>query len=368
MKKKLLSLLLVAAMVLGLVACGGNTDADKDGGKKEDGKYELALVTDVGTIDDKSFNQGAWEGLVQYAEENNITHQYYKPVEASNEAYEDSIALAVAGGAKVIVLPGFLFEVPAFNVQTQYPDVTFILIDGEPHTEDYKTYKTESNTLAILFAEEQAGYLAGYAAVTDGYTKLGFMGGMAVPAVIRYGYGFVQGANAAAEELGLADGAIELKYNYLGDFNPSPDHNTKAAAWYTEGTEIIFAAAGGAGNSVMQAAETAGKAVIGVDVDQSSESDTVVTSAMKNLGKAVYDAITEYYDGTFKGGRTITLNASNEGVELPMSSSKLTTFNKEKYDDLYAKLANGSVQIKKDTDAEDATKLDTPKVKVTILN
>lgn len=361
MKKKLISLLLATTMVLGLVGCGGKKADNNENKDSGDGTFEIALVTDVGTIDDKSFNQGAWEGVVAYAEENNITHQYYKPVEASDEAYKDSIALAVKGGAKTIVLPGFLFEVPCFDVQTQYPDVKFILIDGEPHTADYATYKTEANTLCILYAEQQAGFLAGYAAVKDGYKNLGFMGGMAVPAVKKFGYGFVAGADKAAAELGIED-EITIRYTYLDSFNATPEINAKASSWYKEGTELIFAAAGGAGNSVMKAAETAGTVVVGVDVDQSSESETVISSAMKNLKKSVYDALTSIYNDTFEGGKTLVLDSTNEGVQLPMESSKWATFTQEDYDALYARLAGGEFSIQTDKDVEDAKDLAVTKV------
>ena len=167
--KKLVSLVLALCLMLSLASVAFATET-----------YELALVTDIGTIDDKSFNQGSWEGLVQYATENNITHKYYQPAEKSTDAYLDSIALAVEGGAKVIVTPGFLFEEPIYLAQDMYPDVKFILIDGEPHDADYN-YRTEANVAPILYAEQQAGYLAGYAAVKDGYTKLGFMGGRLFP-------------------------------------------------------------------------------------------------------------------------------------------------------------------------------------------
>ncbi len=370
MKKKILTMLLAATMVLGLVACGGskNNEAkdDKKQTKSEDGQYELALITDVGTIDDKSFNQGAWEGVVAYAEENNISHQYYKPVEGSDEAYKDSIALAVKGGAKAIVLPGYLFEAACYDCQTLYPDVTFILIDGEPHTPDYETYKTESNVLCIMYAEQQAGYLAGWAAVHDGYTKLGFMGGMAVPAVKKFGYGFAAGADAAAADMGLEDGAVTLRYTYLDSFNPTPEINAKASSWYKEGAEVIFSAAGGAGNSVMKAAETAKTKVIGVDVDQATESDTVISSAMKNLKKSVYDALTSFYDGSFEGGKTIVLDASNEGIQLPMETSKWANFTQENYDEVYAKLASGEISIPTDKDAEKPEDLKLTKVTLTV--
>jgi basic membrane protein A len=149
------------------------------------------------------FRSGTWEGVVAFAEENGKTHKYYKPTEQSTDAYLAAIQLAVEGGAKIIVTPGFLFEEPIYLAQDLYEDVYFVLIDGNPHNADSTEFRTEENAVGILFAEEQSGYLAGYAAVKDGYTKLGFMGGMAVPAVVRFGYGFVQGAEAAAAELGI---------------------------------------------------------------------------------------------------------------------------------------------------------------------
>lgn len=154
------------------------------------------MITDVGTIDDRSFNQGTWEGIKQYAEEKGITHKYYQPTEQTDDAYLSSIDLAVKNGAKIVVTPGFLFEGPIGIAQDRYPDVTFVLIDGNPTVDG--AIKINSNAVGITYAEEQAGFLVGYAAVKDGFTKLGFMGGMAVPAVKRYGFGFIQGAELAA--------------------------------------------------------------------------------------------------------------------------------------------------------------------------
>ncbi|MEQ2677356.1 BMP family ABC transporter substrate-binding protein [Enterocloster citroniae] len=379
MKKRLLSVVLAAAMAASLAGCvqkpgaSGNTDSNSAGTAAESGAeagssqegYELALITDVGSIDDKSFNQGSWEGLEAYAKDNNLTCKYYKPNEKSDEACINSINLAVKGGAKVIVTPGFLFEVPIYESQTKYPDIKFIIIDAEPKSGD--DVKIESNVLSIFYAEEQAGYLAGYAAVTEGYTQLGFMGGIAVPAVIRYGYGFIQGADAAAKEMGLEPGSVSVKYTYVGNFDASPENNAKAAAWYNEGTECIFACGGGVGNSVMKAAESAGKVVIGVDVDQSSESATVITSAMKNLGDSVYDAVAGYYDGNFEGGKSVTLDAKENGIMLPMETSKFKVFTQEKYDELYEMLKDGTIQVANDTVATQASAVPTDIVKVDLI-
>jgi len=325
--------------------------------QKNTGKFDLALVTDLGTIDDKSFNQGSWEGLVRYAKEKGISHKYYQPAEQSNDAYLTAIDLAVRGGAKIIVTPGFLFETPVFLAQDRYPDVNFILVDGVPHSADYSEFKTGRNTVGVNYAEDQAGFLAGYAAVKDGNRKLGFVGGMAVPAVVRFGYGFVQGAEYAAKELGLASGSITINYHYTGAFAATPEAQTLAASWFNSGVDVIFACGGAVGNSVMAAAEQAGKKVIGVDVDQSGESDTVITSAMKGLQVSVYDCIADYYTGKFPGGQTLVFAAVNEGVGLPMKSSKFKTFKQADYDSIFKKLASGTIPRMDNLDSNGSPKV-----------
>lgn len=346
MMKRVLTLLLAVILVFGLAACGGGAEEEESTAPET---FEIAMITDIGTIDDKSFNQGTWEGVVAFAEENNKTHKYYKPTEQSTDAYLAAIQLAVEGGAKVIVTPGFLFEEPIYLAQDLYEDVSFILIDGYPHNADYTEYRTEDNAVGIIFAEEQVGYLAGYAAVKDGYTKLGYMGGMAVPAVVRYGYGFVQGAEAAAAELGISN--IDLKYYYTGNFDQTPENQTQAASWYAGGTEVIFAAGGAVGNSVMSAAETVGAKVIGVDVDQSGESPTVITSAMKGLGVAVQTTLGQFYEGDFPGGENLIYDAAKNGVSLAMDTAKFNTFSQTDYDALFGKMAAGEIELIKDTDA-----------------
>lgn len=343
MKKKLV-LLLAAVMSIGLLAgCGAQSG------------YEIALITDKGNIDDKSFNQGAWDGLVAYAEANDISHKYYKPEEVSDAGYLAQIEMAIQGGAKVIVTPGYLFEVAVYEAQTKYPDVKFILLDGEPHTADYSDFKTNDNVASIKYAEEQSGYLAGYAAVKDGMTKLGFMGGMAVPAVQAFGYGYLQGAEAAAAELGLADGAITVTYHYTGDFAETDTNKATAKTMYQEGTEVIFACGGSVGKSVMSAAAEAGTKVIGVDVDQRYDSETVITSATKGLGasvQAVLDAIYKTDSWDTYSGTTTYFNAANAGVGLPTevigdekgnAFDRFTAFDEAQYDAVFAKLVDGSV-------------------------
>lgn len=336
--KKVLALILVAALAFAFVGCA-TTTAEKE--------WNVVMLTDVGTITDKSFNQGTYEGIQEFCEANDITYSYFRPNAGTQADYEEAIDIVVANGANVVVTPGFLFETAIYTAQTKYPEVTFILIDGEPHTPDYVTYNTTSNTLCILFQEEQSGFLAGYAAVAEGYDTLGFMGGMEVPAVVRFGIGYVAGAYYAADELEKTITFDASRYEYLGDFAPSTDHVTEATAWYTAGVDVIFAAAGGAGTSVMEAAETKTKKVIGVDVDQANMSPTVVSSAMKQLAVAVQQALTDLIiDEDFVGGQTLIKGAAQDAVGLPTGTSfRFATFTLAQYVAILAKVESGTIVV-----------------------
>jgi len=348
--KKICLTVLAVLVLIAVGSCKRNEQQARSSGDT----FELALVTDIGTIDDKSFNQGSWEGLVQYAREKNISHKYYQPSEQSDDAYLTTIDLAVRGGAKLIVTPGFLFEVPIFFAQDRYPNVHFVLVDGTPHSADYSTFRTGNNVVGVLYAEDQAGFLAGYAAVKDGNRRLGFVGGMAVPAVVRFGYGFIQGAEYAAQELKLPAGSVTVNYHYTGHFSATPEVQTLAASWYNSGIEIIFACGGAVGNSVMAAAEQAGKKVIGVDVDQSNESNSVITSAMKGLQASVYSCISDFYAGKFPGGQSLVFSAANDGVGLPMASSKFTSFSQSDYNAIFQKLTANQIP-RMDTTSDDGS-------------
>lgn len=365
--KKIISIVLVLVMACSLLtACGDKNPGTGGPDGSKDGTYEIALITDKGNIDDKSFNQGSWEGVEAFAKANKISHQYYKPEEASDAGYYAKIEEAIKGGAKVIVTPGYLFEVAVYQAQTAYPNVKFILLDGQPHTADYKTYKTEANVASVLYAEQESGYLAGYAAVKDGMTKLGFMGGMSVPAVRAFGYGYLQGAEAAAKELGLADGAITATYHYTGNFEENDTNKATAKTMYQEGTEVIFACGGSVGKSVMAAAAEMKGKVIGVDVDQRYDSDTVITSATKGLGSSVEQVLEAIYKtnkwDTF-GGKTTTFSAANNGVSLPTTIlgdangnafDRFSKFNKADYEAVLKTLVEGTVTPIRDITIADA--------------
>ena len=372
--KKIIALLLVVVMVAALfVGCNeSKTETTKapEGNKTEtqgkvettkatepnlDNTMKVALVTDVGTIDDESFNQATWEGVKQYCEAAGVEYTYYQPSADSTDARVETIETAIGAGYNVIVMPGYLFGAAIVTVQDQYPAVNFIAIDvgSGDLTLDYKTYTEPSpNTLCITFQEDQAGYLAGYAAVSDGYTKLGFLGGMAVPAVIRYGYGFVQGANAAAEEMGIAD-QVSIKYTYGGQFSGDATITAKMDGWYADGTEIVFACGGGIYTSALEAAKNHDKKVIGVDVDQSYIDERFVTSAMKGLSASVVTALTDLAEGRWVGGE-VQNKSLQEGdfVGLPTNDRawRFNTFTVEQYQKVYNELKDGTRVSSADTE------------------
>ena len=307
------------------------------------------ILTEKSRLNDGTFNQAAYNGIKLYAEEHNITYKAYGPETQSDEDYLKAIDTAVKEGVKILVTAGYNFGVAVFQAQDIYPDVKFIFIDGIPNngkTDETYEEKIASNTFSVMFAEEQAGFLAGYAIVKDGFRKLGFLGGRAFPAVVNYGYGFVQGADYAAEELGLNRGEVTIKYDYTGNFETTPENQAKSDAWYNDGTEVIFACGGAMGNSVIQSSKSfENKWVIGVDTDQSGDSETVITSALKHMESAVHYAIQSYYDGNFPGGQSIHLGADSDGVGLAIDTSRFRSFTKEEYDKIYKMLAENKDNI-----------------------
>ena len=346
--KKVLAVLIALSMLLclGLAACKDSKDptdsanpdvtgttkagdkvtefdynAVKDDATSADGKYEIAFVTDVGSLKDQSFNQGTWEGIKRYASENSKTYKYYQPANGDKATDDDrfnAMKAAADAGAKIVVCAGFLQETALTKAAQEFTDVKFVFIDGytlysEKDAEGKGIAGKEiKNVAPISFQEEQSGYLAGYAAVKDGYSKLGFTGGGGGenPACCRFGYGFVQGANDAAKELNKT---VEMKYSWSfgASFSPSPDLQTMLSGWYSNGTEVIFCCGGNMCQSAFEAAGANDGKVIGVDVDQSSQNDTVITSATKGLRESVMFALDKFYNGQFDtlGGVSTVLGA-----------------------------------------------------------
>ena len=350
--KKLLALLLCLAMIFTFAACGGSSEGGSNEGgavsfddiddncESEDGTYQIAMVTDVGQLKDGSFNQFTWNGVKMYAYENGKTYKYYQPANGSSATDDDRIKAmtdACEAGAEVIVTPGFLQATALEAVAPKYPEVQFVFIDGWDMGMD--------NLLGVSYQEEQAGYLAGYAAVMEGFTKLGFSGGGggSNPACERYGYGYAQGANAAAEAKGVD---VEMRYSweYGSSFSASDDLQAMLAGWFNAGTEVIFMCGGTMFNSGAAAAEAADAAIIGVDVDQSNQSDAVITSAMKGLAQSVQVALGNFYNNGLQKG-ALVLGAADDAVGLPVDTWSLQNWSVDEYNALFEQIKSGEIVV-----------------------
>ena len=375
--KKILALVLALCMVFALCACG-NTPADGNKPAEESKApeaaesstpaapeapaYKVAMITDYGDITDQSFNQTTYEGCKEFCEANGVDFKYYKPAGDSTAERVAMVDAAVADGYNVVVMPGYAFGETITQVADLYPDVKFIALDVSQG--DLGDYQIPENVTCAVYQEELCGYMAGYAAVKLGYTKLGFLGGMAVPAVVRYGYGFVQGADAAATELG-AD--VTLNYVYGNQFSGDADITAYMDTWYANGTEVVFACGGGIYISAAEAAAKVGGKVIGVDVDQAAIIDTygegmTVTSAMKGLAPTVKDLLAELilkdnwaqYAGQIQTlGLVSGTDVEANYVQIPYESTQWSdTFTKDDYAALVAAMFDGTVTVSNNTETE----------------
>ena len=336
--KKVLAIFLAAVTVFAMVGCNNVKQTS-----------EIAVVTDVGQLMDGGFNQGTYEGAKAYAEANKKTYNYYQPANGADATDNDRIAAmrqAITNGAKVIVAPGFLQENAIRTVAMESKDVKFIFVDG--WALDDGNGNMLNNVTAIVYKEQESGYLAGYAAVKDGYTKLGgtFGGGGSNPACNRFAYGFVQGAKDAADELGV-DVEVKISFMYGSSFSASTELATQMGSWYNNGTQVVFSCGGSMVQSVISAAkETNDGKIIGVDTDQSGLSDRVITSAMKGLSASVQKVLGEYYGGEWDSklaAKASNLGAADNATGLPMSTSKFTKFTQADYDAIFAKIQSGAV-------------------------
>ena len=302
--KKFLALTLALVMSLSLVACGDKktddtkTDApdQTEQPAENEGAYKVAMITDYGDITDQSFNQTTYEACKEFAEANGVEFSYFKPAGDNTADRVAMIEKAVDEGYNVIVMPGYAFGEAIVKTTPEFPDVKFIALDVSAGDLG-EGFKAPANLYCAVYQEELCGYMAGYAAVKLGYKNLGFLGGMAVPAVVRYGYGFVQGVDAAAAALGLTD--VKLNYVYGGDFKGDADITAVMDTWYQrDGIEVVFACGGGIYTSAVDAAKKVGGKVIGVDVDQAGViakyagvEGMTVTSAMKGLYPTTYHTL-----------------------------------------------------------------------------
>ncbi len=360
MKKRIFAIATVTLLGLaGLTGCGEQYSSN----------YRVAMITDYGDITDESFNQSTYEGAKEWCTENNVKFTYYRPVDDSDKERIKSIELAIDRGYNIMLLPGYAFAPAIEATASTYPDVKFIALDVSksdllaahfsdydynPDNEAWASYSVPDNVYCAIYQEELAGYMAGYAAVKEGYTKFGFLGGMAVPAVVRFGYGYVQGIDDAAE-----GAEVEIKYVYGGQFFGDNDITNYVSQWYSSGTEVIFACGGGIYTSAGLAAKNhTGKKIIGVDVDQSYKIDkeygegTTLTSATKGLANTVKTKLTEaIINEDWKGGIVENLGLVSGDdptlnyVQLPIDTWSMTNFTVDDYKALVKKMYNGEITV-----------------------
>lgn len=391
MKKRVVAMLLAGMMTVSLAACGGGSDSGSDDKKKESKKSDMkvAMVTDSGDITDQSFNQTTYEASKAWAEENDVEFNYYKPESDNDEARNASVDQAIADGANVVVLPGYMFAAAVVSQSEMYPDVKFVALDvgagdicekgvGEgysfnPDDYDVTEYYNEENVYCCTYQEELSGYMAGYAAVKLGYKHLGFLGGMSVPAVTRFGYGYLQGTDAAAEELGISD-QVEVEYVCGGQFYGDADITAYMDTWYgSKGVEVVFACGGGIYTSAAEAAVKTGGKVIGVDTDQSAiinktAADLTVTSAMKGLAATVKTVLTDIkadkwdnYAGKIDTLGLVSENPEENYVQLPIETTQWGDgFTEDDYKVLVKDMFDGKIKV-----SNDITALPKTKIKVT---
>ena len=376
MKRKIMAALLAAAMTGSLAGCGSTQNKNAADASEE--KMKVAMVTDSGDITDQSFNQMTYEACKAWGKENDIEFNYYKPQSDSDEARTASVDQAVADGANVIVLSGYVFAPTVIDESDLYPEVKFLALDvsagdicekgiGEgydynPDHYNVTDYYNEDNVYCCTYQEELSGFMAGYAAVMLGYRHLGFLGGMSVPAVNRYGYGYVQGADAAAKELGITD-EVQVEYVCGGQFYGDADITAYMDTWYgSKGVEVVFACGGGIYTSAAEAAVKTGGKVIGVDSDQSATIDDykeglTVTSAMKglqvtidNVLDAILDNEWDKYVGKIENLGMESPDPAENYVQLPEETTQWDgTFTKEDYQKLVQRMYNGEYEVSSDS-------------------
>ena len=376
MKRKIMAVLLAAAMTGSLAGCGSTQNKNAADASEE--KMKVAMVTDSGDITDQSFNQMTYEACKAWGKENDIEFNYYKPQSDSDEARTASVDQAVADGANVIVLSGYVFAPTVIDESDLYPEVKFLALDvsagdicekgiGEgydynPDHYNVTDYYNEDNVYCCTYQEELSGFMAGYAAVMLGYRHLGFLGGMSVPAVNRYGYGYVQGADAAAKELGITD-EVQVEYVCGGQFYGDADITAYMDTWYgSKGVEVVFACGGGIYTSAAEAAVKIGGKVIGVDSDQSATIDDykeglTVTSAMKglqvtidNVLDAILDNEWDKYVGKIENLGMESPDPAENYVQLPEETTQWDgTFTKEDYQKLVQRMYNGEYEVSSDS-------------------
>ncbi len=339
--KKFSIFALCAMLVFGLTACGGSSDDKKDDSAC---KVKIGFVTDMGGIDDRSFNQGSWEGIKKFAEDEKLGDDCITYLESKAEAdYVSNLTQLSEDGYDLVVAAGYLFEDAMKDVSAQFPETKFLIIDAVVEAD---------NVQSAVFAAHEGSYLAGMAAAMEakelGSDSVGFIGGMEGPVIGAFQAGFEQGALAANPD-------VKIYVDYAGSYDDAGKAKTLAAKQYDAGAKVIYAAAGNAGNGVIQEAQERTEKgdkvfTVGVDRDQyedgkMADGDSVIlTSALKRVDVSTYDACKQVLDGDFKA-ETITYNFDLDGVGYPEENPNLSEAITKALDSAVAGIKDGTIKV-----------------------
>lgn len=358
MKKRKLGLLITSVVATGaiLAACGSDEEKEKDTSNNNAGSdtnteetgdsFSIAMVTDVGGVDDKSFNQSAWEGVQKFGADNGLSKgdggfDYLQS--ASDADYNTNLNNLLRRDFDLVFGVGFMMGDAIGEVATENPDAMIALIDSEVDA---------PNVANILFKEQEGAFLAGVVAASMSQSgKIGFVGGVDIPVINRFHAGFVEGAKAVNPD-------IEIQVNYTGAFDDASKGKIAANAMYSSGVDIIFHAAGGTGNGVFSEAKErkskdadANVWVIGVDADQYAEgqvndsTNITLTSMLKGVNNAVVDIATKAKEGNFPGGTTTVYGLAEDGVGLADSRGSIPEDVLAKVEEFKEKIASGEITV-----------------------
>ncbi|MDW7684903.1 MAG: BMP family ABC transporter substrate-binding protein [Bacillota bacterium] len=357
MRKSLFLLLVLALLVVMVAGCSPDSEpGTTDPNDNEPAALKVGMVTDAGTIDDKSFNQGTWEGIQRASSDLGVDTKYLKPAGTTEADYITEISNLVDAGYTFLVTPGYKFETAIFQAQERYPDAKFVLIDGSPHAGDFAPVVGD-NTVSIFFAEHESGFLAGLAtALQLEEGEVGFIGGMEIPPVQKFNWGFQQGIAYANENY---DTNVTIKSEnviYQGTFDNVAAGQQLAAQMYDKGVDAVFAAAGSVGIGAINEAKARANDgqevwVVGVDVDQYAEGiyegqkSIILTSAMKYIEQAAYDMIKAEIEGTFPGGQTLVFSAENDGIGIPKENPNLNADVQATVTEVFEMLKAGTLTV-----------------------
>lgn len=386
--KKVLSLVLCAGVLASLCACGSeqaDSDSSVPAALQDDSTYTLlpsaeeeatlaagrtvALAVDhAGT--DTGINAMVWQGVQAFCTNFGATPQLFTAQEDSVESREEALRAAAESGAEIVLCAGADMEVPLYELQNNYPTVSYLILDGEPHSDDYANYTTADNVHCVLFSEEQAGYLAGYAAVADGYTELGFLGADQLPGIVRYGTGFLQGAQAAAERNGVE---VNLKIWYSGLYDASEEITARMSGWYVEGTQAIFAVGGTLAQSCIAAAQENGGRVLAADWDQDGLDATMLGSAVKRYSAVTQNQLYTFYTNggswnSDQAGKTERVGVANGAVGLACARWGFQSFLEQSYEQVYDGLVNGGLRVERYSDPDPTDLIQAPNVTIDYQN